>query len=232
MSETEISYEKFVNRKKRVAIKRFRQELSVYCGRQGDTPAVLNKTLTLVPTVDRKLVSTIIHDESSNAEDFSSKMEKLVDEFNYFNLVFVLDGIEFETFFWLTTTFVKNENGWPEERSTVSFDGYYVKVCWICNRLFMYPVQMVHHERQWHSWGNRSDVWCSEECQVKFASYRLAEKRKAQRHSFDKTTTCQLCGCTFTPKKQGAKFCSGKCRTAAHRANLSLERDHSRKEAP
>jgi hypothetical protein len=217
MSETEISYEKFLNRKKRVAIKRFRQELSVYCGKMADTPVFVTKTLTLVPTADRKLVSTIIHDESSNAEKFSSEMKKLIYEFGYINLDFVLDGVKFPTYFWLTSTFDRDEDGYPKERSTLSFDGYIVKVCWICNRLYMKPVVLVHHEEQWHFLKNSSAVWCSEECQVKFASYRLSEKRKAERHSIDKTTTCRLCGCNFTPKRQGAKFCSTKCRTAAHR---------------
>jgi hypothetical protein len=46
------------------------------------------------------------------------------------------------------------------------------------------------------------------------------EKRKQQRReaAAHRLTTCEHCGASFTPQRSTARFCSTRCRTAAHRA--------------
>ena len=47
------------------------------------------------------------------------------------------------------------------------------------------------------------------------------EKRKQQRReaAAHRLSTCEHCGASFTPQRSTARFCSSRCRTAAHRAS-------------
>jgi hypothetical protein len=52
--------------------------------------------------------------------------------------------------------------------------------------------------------------YCSEEC---------TKRPKKERPRRD----CEHCGWSFTPTRSDAKFCSGACRVAAHRAKRGAE---------
>jgi hypothetical protein len=69
--------------------------------------------------------------------------------------------------------------------------------------------------------GSIASKVCSDEC----ASERNAANTRLWRHGQKKpprpAATCGRCGETFAPARADARFCSGKCRVAAHRAKAA-----------
>jgi hypothetical protein len=51
--------------------------------------------------------------------------------------------------------------------------------------------------------------------------YRYHRACRSCRTPIDRTKTCEHCDEAFTPKRADARFCSTKCRVAAHRARSS-----------
>jgi len=58
---------------------------------------------------------------------------------------------------------------------------------------------------------------CSNRCQWTLANRRRSRILQIERH-------CDRCGDPFVPTRSDARFCSDRCRVAAHRRKQSLER--------
>jgi len=229
MIETEISYASFGNYRKRLANNRFRQELVCIGSDEGDVHAI-TKSLYLSSKSNKRVVATIIHDEAATLDDFHKKWDAI--EFPYFRMDFELDGVKYEHYSW-TTEQHDNIDGemisvggktFLSGRLIHSCDHYRPLVCWVCNRLFMNPTNYVHYQDKWVAL-NHAPIWCSPACQVKFASFQLARKRKAERQAIDKSTACQQCGVPFIPKRLGSRFCSSNCRLKSHRLRSLISKD-------
>jgi hypothetical protein len=59
-------------------------------------------------------------------------------------------------------------------------------------------------------------VMLCDDCQRLERNWKNAERRRLSPES----RTCAQCGETFAPKRSDARFCSTRCRVAAHRARL------------
>lgn len=76
---------------------------------------------------------------------------------------------------------------------------YTLKYCCVCDVLF-------------DSYG--TSKYCSSACRS-YAYYQMDKK-------IVKPKTCALCAAEFMPKRTDSIFCSGKCRTASHRAKKTV----------
>jgi hypothetical protein len=212
MSETNLSYASFGNARKRLASERFTQELVVF--KDIHLPDIkLKEDFQIFEATEPREVGRIIHRHDSHMDAFQAALQEIRKEHSFF-VYFSLDG-QF------------HESMWINKKSKELLSVLYTEpsICWICNRIFM--------TQDWHyfqncKWSHGADPrpWCSRECQVRYASVRLAYARKSQRHSTDKTTTCKQCSEVFTPKRLGAEFCSAKCRLRSFRQNARNEEQH------
>ena len=58
-------------------------------------------------------------------------------------------------------------------------------------------------------------IYCSDACRK---ATRAKAKREAYRPAANQPKTCACCGAEFKPARSDARFCSVRCRVAAHRA--------------
>jgi hypothetical protein len=90
-------------------------------------------------------------------------------------------------------------DGWRGNPHAISFSR---KTCRACEREFL----------------GRGDEWsapfyCSVGCKAEVQRQRRAEARKPK-----KPIRCAQCNERFTPRRSTARYCSARCRVAAHRA--------------
>ena len=81
-------------------------------------------------------------------------------------------------------------------------------------------------EKQPHGWPVHY-YWCprcrqaKRDCEKHWPSHRgqwCLDCSAAEKNPEPVTATCQHCGDSFNPKRRDARYCSTRCRTAAHRA--------------
>jgi hypothetical protein len=75
--------------------------------------------------------------------------------------------------------------------------------CCVCGRRFYYST----HAPGWY---------CSRRCNHRRP--RLPRRESRAKDPDTRTRACARCGATFTPARSDARYCSARCRVAAHRA--------------
>ena len=78
--------------------------------------------------------------------------------------------------------------------------------CWACDGLVL--IEDGDHRR---------NQYCSDQCRDDLNRRWQAERKRDQRSEQRTPRPCDQCGESFTPKRSDAKFCSARCRVAAHR---------------
>lgn len=222
--ETEISYASFGNYRKRLANNRFRQELVISVHEKVEEGVRrFGKNLELIEKRNVTVIGTIVHDNDLTFDSFHAQYESLVKDHSFLAREHVLDGVSYECTIWKHTKSYKDDDILQKLLDVIGKRDYQLSAetfspgfCWVCGRIFMSRARLVYSQDKWYHLDYRP-IWCSPECQVKVASHRLAQQRKAQRHSIDKTTSCKQCGLPFIPKRLGSSFCSSNCRLRHHR---------------
>ena len=169
----------------------------------------LTEDFQILGSKEAKEVGQIIHTQDTRIDEFDSALQQIRKEHNFF-VNFSLDGRYYDPI-------------WMYKKSKDLLSLFYTEpfVCWICNRIFMKDGWYYYQNSEWLD-GLHRQPWCSPACQVKYASFQLARKRKAERQAIDRSTVCQQCGAPFIPKRLGSSFCSSNCRLKNHRLNKKL----------
>jgi len=83
--------------------------------------------------------------------------------------------------------------------------GWRICVCQCCSRYFL-------------GWLHHCVAHCSEQCRSAGKNQKQAAKRRGARQATLSSRRCEQCNELFKPTRTDARYCSGRCRTAAKRA--------------
>jgi hypothetical protein len=110
---------------------------------------------------------------------------------------------------------------WKRERSDASF--CWVQICASCADLDEDALPPVYCRvcgedmlTTAYSYFASLPTICSDDCRRAHHNERRRESRRI-RHPEGQEQACTHCGQTFRIKRRGMRFCSGRCRVAAHR---------------
>jgi len=88
--------------------------------------------------------------------------------------------------------------------------------------------QGIYRCRQCNHWAAGSGfTWCSPECRLQGAAKRLRDYRAAQAKKRADRAVCTECGAPMQAMRRTRKFCSDRCRQAAHRKGVAIATVHA-----